>query len=92
MPPDFFTSQSNAQFNASVSQPTAPRHDPSATQPMNPQQDASAVQPNVHNTWSPQMAHIGATADDPTAASRDLAPTQISFGDFDFTVSSSRRD
>jgi len=56
MPPDFFTSQSNALFNGSVSQPTVPRHDPSATQPMNPQQDASAVQPNAHNTWSLQMA------------------------------------
>ena len=56
MPPDFFTSQSNAQFNASVSQPTAPRHDPSATQPMNSQQDVSATSPTAHGTWSPQMA------------------------------------
>src|SRR6185503_7541643 len=42
---NFFTSQSNAQFNASVSQPMAPQHDPSATQPMNSQQDASATPP-----------------------------------------------
>ena len=56
MPPDFFTSQSNAQFNALVSQPMAPQHDPSATQPMNSQQDASATPPTTHSTWSPQMA------------------------------------
>ena len=43
MPPDFFTSQSNAQFNASVTQPTTPQPDPSATQRMSSQQDASAA-------------------------------------------------
>ena len=56
MPPDFFTSQSNAQFNASISQLMAPHHDPSATQPMGSQQDVWAAQPTAHNTWSPQMA------------------------------------
>ena len=56
MPPDFFTSQSNAQFNSSVSQPMAPQHDPSATQPMSSQQDASATPLTAQGTWSPQMA------------------------------------
>ena len=56
MPPDFYTSQANAQFNASVTQPTTPQPDPSATQPMDSQQDASAVQPNAHSAWSPHMA------------------------------------
>ena len=31
MPPDFFTPQSSAQFNASDSQPMAPQFEPSAT-------------------------------------------------------------
>ena len=56
MPQDFSTSQSNAKFNASVTQPMAPQSDPSATQPMGSQQDVWAAQPTAHNTWSPQMA------------------------------------
>jgi len=56
MPPDFFTTPSKAQFNASASQLMTPQPNPSVTQPMGTQQDASAVQPNAHGTWSPQMA------------------------------------
>ena len=43
MPPDFYTSQANAQFNASVTQPMTAQPDPSATQPMGSQQDAPAT-------------------------------------------------
>jgi hypothetical protein len=43
MPPDFYTSQANAQFNASVTQPMTAQPDPSATQPMGSQPDASAT-------------------------------------------------
>ena len=56
MPPEFFTPQPNAQFNASITQPMAPQSDASATQPMVSQQGASAAQPNAQNTRSPQMA------------------------------------
>ena len=56
MPPDFFTTPSKAQFNASASQPMTPQPDPSVTQPMDTQQDASATQPNAQGTWNPQMA------------------------------------
>ena len=56
MPSDFFTSQSNAQFNASVTQPMVPRSDASATQPMVSKQGAPAAQPTAPNTWSLQMA------------------------------------
>ena len=34
MPPDFFTTPSKAQFNASASQLMTPQPDPSVTQPM----------------------------------------------------------
>ena len=43
MPPDFYTSQANAQFNASATQPITPQPVPSATQSMGSQQDASAT-------------------------------------------------
>ena len=56
MPPDFFTTPSKAQFNASASQPMTPQPDPSDTQPMDTQQDALATQPNAQGTWNPQMA------------------------------------
>ena len=56
MPPDFYTSQANAQFNASVTQPMTPQPDPSATQLMGSQQDASVVKPNAHNAGNPQIA------------------------------------
>ena len=52
MPPDFFTTPSKAQFNASASQPMTPQPNPSVTQPMGTQQDASAASPNAHNAWS----------------------------------------
>ena len=88
MPPDFFTPPSIAQFNASVTQPMAPQTDASATQPMVSQQGASAAQPTAQNTWSPQMV-AQANADDPTTASRDPAPAQVSFRNSNFKVSSS---
>ena len=53
MPPDFFTSLANAQFNASVTQPMASQSDPLATQPIGSQQDASATQQTAYNIWSP---------------------------------------
>ena len=56
MPPDFFTPQSSAQFNASDSQLMAPQSDPSVTQSMGSQQGASAAQRNAWSAWSPQMA------------------------------------
>ena len=56
MPTEFFTTQPNAQFNASITQPVAPQSDASATQPMVSQQGASAAQPNAWSTWSPQKA------------------------------------
>ena len=55
-PPDFYTSQANEEFNASITQPMTPQPDPLATQPMGSQQDASATQPNAQGTWSSQMA------------------------------------
>ena len=56
MHPDFYTTPSKTQFNASATQPMTPQNDPSATQPMGSQQDASATQPNTQGTWSLQMA------------------------------------
>ena len=51
MLPEFFTTSSAAQFNAS------------ATQPMTPQQNASTVQPTTQSAWNPQMAaQFNATA------------------------------
>ena len=74
MPPDFFTSQSNAQFNTSVSQPMAPQPDPSATQPMSSQQDASAAQHTAPNTWSTQMsAQFNTSAPPPMTPQQHLA-------------------
>ena len=62
MPPDFFTPQFNAQFNAS------------ATQPMVSQQGASAAQPNAQSTWSPQMvAQSNASAPPPMTPQQHLA-------------------
>ena len=85
MPPDFYTSQANAQFNASATQPITPQPDPSATQSMGSQQDASAVQPNAHGTWSPQMAaQVNASAPLPMTPQQHLTimlqprpPTEI---------------
>ena len=85
MPLDFYNSQANAQFNASVTQPMTPQPDPSVTQPMGTQQDASAVQPNAHGTWSPQMAaQVNASAPPPMTPQQCLAillqlksPTEI---------------
>jgi len=73
MPPDFSTSQSNAQFNALVTQPMAPQSDASATQPMGSQQDALVAQPTAHNTWSPQMAaQFNASAPPPMTLQQHL--------------------
>jgi len=74
VPPDFFTLKSNAQFNASVSQPMAPQPDPSATQPMSSQQDASAAQHTAPNTWSTQMsAQFNTSAPPPMTPQQHLA-------------------
>ena len=56
MPPDFFTTPSKAQFNASATQLMTPPSNASATQPMGSQQNTSAAQPNAQSTWSLQMA------------------------------------
>ena len=73
MPSDFFTSQSNAQFNASVTQPMVPQSDASTTQPMVSKQGASAAQPTAQNTWSPQMAaQFNASASPPMTPQRHL--------------------
>ena len=74
MPPDFFTTPSKAQFNASASQPITPQPDPSVTQLMGVQQDASAMQPNAHGTWSPHMAaQFNASAPLPMTPQQRLA-------------------
>ena len=74
VPPDFFTPKSNAQFNASFSQPMAPQPDPSATQPMGSQQDVSAAQHTAPNTWSTQMsAQFNTSAPPPMTPQQHLA-------------------
>jgi len=74
MPPDFFTTPSKAQFNASASQLMTPQPDPSVTQPMGVQQDASAMQPNAHGTWSPQIAvQVNASVPPPMTPQQRLA-------------------
>jgi len=50
MPPDFFTPQSAAQFDASATQPMASQSNTSSTQLMTPQQGASVTQPIAQNT------------------------------------------
>jgi len=90
---DFFSTPPKMQFKASASQPMTSQPDPSATQPMGTQQDASAMQPNAQGTWSPQMtARANASyRHDPTAASRDHAPTPVSYGNPSVTVPSPER-
>ena len=62
MPPDFFTTPSVAQFNAS------------ATQSMTPQQSASAAQLIAQNTWNPQMvAQLNASVPPPMTPQQRLA-------------------
>ena len=74
MPSEFFTSQSNAQFNASVTQPMVPQSDASTTQPMVSKQGASAAQPTAPNTWSLQMvAQSNASAPLPMTPRQHLA-------------------
>ena len=74
MHPDFYTTASKTQFNASATQPMTPQPNPSATQPMGSQKDAPIGQLNVQGTWSPQIAaQSNASAPPPLTPQKRLA-------------------